>query len=1012
MGAADFSSGPVDDPSVPSMGVVKVIVAPPFTTVMAGYPGFAAPNKLYSPLLYDGNTVIGRSAPHIAGIPGPVPVGNLATPVAYPNFVSTPPDFINPLAPTREVFTEIRRMQLVSIGGSCSNRVVDPRLPSIPPGIPIVMAGPDGGAAAPALPRSLGQVQSKTPGANPANDFPARSFFDVFVEVNLPVVGSFPGATLRNSQPMVVTNQILTEFPPGVIYIHGATTAAPLVFKTAGVLTDITGANPTPYAAGQVFGWLVLAGHGTQIDCSSDTAVQGFINTVLGPPGNENPDLPLPGGNIVFVSDYNDPAVGFFPPGSGFTDSGFVTLLQNAGYNVIRYNQPNAQATLLTPAEVTALNTNDLVVISRCVNSGAFQVGQVTQWNAQITRPLIDLSAFHARNSRLGWFAGNEGVDTTPTALTPQNTVNPVTDYLFGGVAMSGTNMASLYDEAMDRNMTPIPSAPVAGGVVYASGTYSPENGAAVTTANFIVGLPAGTPVRGGVDISGGYRMFFCAGSRESATAPNGIPLYTSRENLSPAGEDIFLRAVKVALNNGAAPTTNTGPAGVSSQPASVTVLQGGTASFSVTATGEAPRLLIWQRDDGGGFTNIPGTESVMMISTLKFPVTGGAQFRVLVSNALNLVTSDVATLTVQSDTVPPVALSAASVDGNSITVRFDEAVGAGVTTDPGNYQIDGGTINVTTATIRADGRSVSLTLASPIGNTATLDVFGTVDTYGNFSSDVTSLTLTNYGLNGLDVGAVNPAGTNVAWDATSFQVSAGGLDVGSTADIMRLLHKPVTGDFDARVRVLSLVGTNDHHETTAKALFVARDGTANNAAGVRMFVTPPAPGDGDMTSSYRATTGGATNLLALPVPSGLPGNAWMRIRRVGPVVTTYRSINGIDWIALGGTNTSLPATLTVGVGVVSHRNGKVVTGTFGDFVVVPIPLPVMLTNSSPDPGAFSASFQSQAGFSYTVEFKDVLPGASWTPLTNIIGNGSLQNFTDPGPVSPTGNRFYRIGAQ
>ena len=44
-GRADFSGGPTDDPSVPSMGVVKVIVAPAFTTVMGGYPGFFAPNN-------------------------------------------------------------------------------------------------------------------------------------------------------------------------------------------------------------------------------------------------------------------------------------------------------------------------------------------------------------------------------------------------------------------------------------------------------------------------------------------------------------------------------------------------------------------------------------------------------------------------------------------------------------------------------------------------------------------------------------------------------------------------------------------------------------------------------------------------------------------------------------------------------------------------------------------------------------------------------------------------------
>src|SRR5262245_53832459 len=114
--------------------------------------------------------------------------------------------------------------------------------------------------------------------------------------------------------------------------------------------------------------------------------------------------LSAPAANIVWASDANDPAVGFFPAGSGYTDSGFVTLLQNAGHNVIRYNQPNAQATELTQQEIDALNTNDLIILSRAVASGALQPVQGPQWNTLLTTPLIDISAFHVRSSRLGWF--------------------------------------------------------------------------------------------------------------------------------------------------------------------------------------------------------------------------------------------------------------------------------------------------------------------------------------------------------------------------------------------------------------------------------------------------------------------------------------------------------------------------------------------------------------------------------------------------------------------------------
>src|SRR5215208_4803395 len=96
--------------------------------------------------------------------------------------------------------------------------------------------------------------------------------------------------------------------------------------------------------------------------------------------------------NIAWVSDVNDPFVGFSPPGSPgvvpYSDQRFVDLLIGAGHNVIRYNGPNAQATLLSQADVDALNTNDVIIIARVANSGAWRANQVIQWNTAITRPL------------------------------------------------------------------------------------------------------------------------------------------------------------------------------------------------------------------------------------------------------------------------------------------------------------------------------------------------------------------------------------------------------------------------------------------------------------------------------------------------------------------------------------------------------------------------------------------------------------------------------------------------
>ena len=99
-------------------------------------------------------------------------------------------------------------------------------------------------------------MESLSASGLPANDFPAESFFNVFVEVAIPVFGGFPGATVTNSTALVVRNDNLLGFPPKVVYLHGDgdSPAVPVAFQSA----DPGGL----WAAGDFFGWLILAGHG------------------------------------------------------------------------------------------------------------------------------------------------------------------------------------------------------------------------------------------------------------------------------------------------------------------------------------------------------------------------------------------------------------------------------------------------------------------------------------------------------------------------------------------------------------------------------------------------------------------------------------------------------------------------------------------------------------------------------------------------------------------------------
>jgi hypothetical protein len=161
----------------------------------------------------------------------------------YSDYSDVPPDFVIPAGSAREVFTEIINMTLKTTGanGCCSNQggalecYRDPRFPTpIPPGFPMVKAGPLSGAARLCRAASA-RFQSHNPPTAASDDFPARSFFDIFCRGDVAARRPFPMTLLRNPTPMVVTNQALDGFPPTVIIFMAATTAAPLLTQTAGV---------------------------------------------------------------------------------------------------------------------------------------------------------------------------------------------------------------------------------------------------------------------------------------------------------------------------------------------------------------------------------------------------------------------------------------------------------------------------------------------------------------------------------------------------------------------------------------------------------------------------------------------------------------------------------------------------------------------------------------------------------------------------------------------------------
>jgi hypothetical protein len=437
-------------------------------------------------------------------------------------------------------------------------------------------------------------------------------------------------------------------------------------------------------------------------------------------------------------------------------------------------------------------------------------------------------------------------------------------------------------------------------------------------------------------------------------------------------------------------------------QPQAQTVEEFRPVSLSVTLSQGSPKLNYqWYRDNNP----VPdATNGALSFAHVR--ATDAGNYFVIVTNYGGAATSAVATLTVTPDTTKPYLVSVASLDGTSIGVCFSEEMdnSQNVVTEAGNYQInDGIGAFVQNVTLRPDRRSVNLVLNQPISGPYMLTVFSQRDLAGNLA-DTLQTNGVVLGFTTGDVGAPALVGSHFSCDGDSVEVVGGGVDIWGNADQGYFVTKTASGDFDARIRVTSLAGSN----AITKAVLVARESRSADSRGIHVSVNPPPPGRNQVEMGLRSTTGGATAAVGSSfIPAGVP-NAWMRITRVGDIFTGYRSTNGVSWIQLGQTTVSFPADMVVGFGVTSHDNTLLATGAFSGFTTsqqlaqAPIINPRYLAGSG-----FSAAIQTQNGVTYAIQYKDNLAAASWSPLSTFVGDGTVKTFNDPTPGVPM--RFYRI---
>ncbi|MCP4256944.1 MAG: hypothetical protein GY774_05365 [Planctomycetes bacterium] len=212
---------------------------------------------------------------------------------------------------------------------------------------------------------------------------------------------------------------------------------------------------------------------------------------------------------------------------------------------------------VLTPDKISELNAADLIIFSRLAWSNHYDDGnETTQWNS-LTTPLLQMSAYFARNHELEprWKWVNSGVKAR-TPLIYAEAVDPHHP-IFRGVLLtafdpsnpdSPANVVLMIDPLVGTGLTSfVDTTDMGNGQLIAK--------PAAINMGWIAEWDAGVEFyEGAGQYAGGRRLLFCAGTQEvQSVDPDTQEVITTAQgelNLTTEGLQMFRNAIDYMLNS------------------------------------------------------------------------------------------------------------------------------------------------------------------------------------------------------------------------------------------------------------------------------------------------------------------------------------------------------------------------------------------------------------------------------------------------------------------------------
>jgi hypothetical protein len=546
-------------------------------------------------------------------------------------------------------------------------------------------------------------------------------------------------------------------------------------------------------------------------------------------------------------------------------------------------------------------------------------------------------------------------------------------------------------------------------------------------------------------------------GAKISITASNNLNSITSSNATLTVGQLITVNGAQV-LNGGAVTITQ------QPQPATEVAVRSGPATFSVAATssfigdasGAAPPINYqWESAPKGSTTFTPITSATN--TSYRTPVLqltdDGTQFRAVVTASDANVNSSVALLTVLPNTNPPVATAGAIINNAGVVevgVSFDEQVDP-ATVVQGNFALSSGTITgfkLATNSYLTYAAAILETTGLTPGTAYTLTAHGVTDLSGNVLPSTNLSFTVPAGVQWAEIGSPPAPGQVIPVGKDGFDILNGGRQEWNSYDEVDMAYVKKTNDFDVKVQVIYIepasewtrcglvarnwldignksdAGGTDINSTNHLCSAYAQthvNGTLDlKDTGIWPASDPVQIANGASNNNHeqneRLAAGSATTAWLTGTSGGppdFPNNVWLRLARVGTVITGYSSTDGVIWNNQG-TTTLTDQTNVMYVGTsLSVETGNIWGGNWNVFTSPFDPqYDRLFVAQFRGFGDYTAAVQaptiiiSKAGSALTITFTGstlqqspkVGPGATWSPVTGA---------TSPYPVPTSSSAMF-----